>query len=51
MAALYKMSYAIAPNTGEDPVAFRELLQKVSAEHPKGAEIYYCPVVCTGTKE
>lgn len=48
LAAFQEMSYAIAPKTGVDAAAFRELIDKVSQEHPKGADIYFCPVVCIG---
>ena len=50
LVAFDEMSYAIAPKAGVDPDAFRELVNEVAADHPKGADVYYCPAVCIGVK-
>ena len=50
LAAFVEMSYAIAPKAGMEPESFRGMVEKVSSEHPKGADVYYCPAVCIGTR-
>ncbi|KAL8791986.1 MAG: hypothetical protein Q9195_005404 [Heterodermia aff. obscurata] len=50
LAAFHEMSYNFTPTEGVDPEGFRDLLGEVSRIYPKGADIYYCPAVCIGTK-
>ena len=50
LAAFDEMSYAMVPKVGGDAEAFRKLVMKVIAECPKGAEVYYDPVVCLARK-
>ena len=50
LAAFHEMSYNITPSAGVDAEGFRDLLEEVARIYPKGADIYYCPAVCIGTK-
>ena len=51
LAAFHEMSYAIAPKAGVNAESFRRLVDKVAVDYPKGANIYYCPAVCIGTRK